>query len=74
MKVNKTQGVLFIFDKLLNNGFVTRNMILQELEISNLTFYRYIQEIKAYLYNFVSNKELDFDKASQRYILKKVEF
>lgn len=74
MKVNKTQGVLFIFNKLTNDGYITKDIAVQELEINDLTFYRYIQEIRAYLYNFGNIYDLEFNKTDKRYYLRKSEF
>lgn len=74
MKVNKTQGVLFIFNKLTSDGYITKDIAVQELEINDLTFYRYIQEIRAYLYNFGNIYDLEFNKTDKRYYLRKSEF
>ena len=69
MKVGKSQALLYIFDALLKKGHITKEDALSDLEISELNFWRYIQEIKAYLYNFDSVHELIYDRKSKRYML-----
>ena len=46
MRVNKTQAILFIFDILKAQKSITKEQVLSELDITELTFWRYMQEIK----------------------------
>lgn len=69
MKVNKTQGVLFIYAFLLEKKSMTKEDIMNYLEINELTFYRYIQELRAFLCNFNYNKELIFEREKNKYYL-----
>ena len=69
MKVMKGQGLLYIFNILKNRGYVKKEEILNALEITDLSFWRYIQEIKAFIYNFNLPYELIYDRRSERYIL-----
>ncbi len=71
MKVNKSQALLYIFDKLLNEKHITKEEILDELEISELTFKRYIQELRAFLCNFYQECELVYSKSNKSYFLKR---
>ena len=43
MKVMKGQGLLYIFNVLKNRGYVKKEDIINDLEISELSFWRYIQ-------------------------------
>ena len=44
MRVAKSQGVLYIFNLLLKNKYIIKENIMNDLEITELTFWRYIQE------------------------------
>ena len=52
MRVAKSQGVLYIFNLLLKNKYIIKENIMNDLEITELTFWRYIQEIRAFIFNF----------------------
>ncbi len=69
MKVNKTQGVLFMYSLLLEKKEIAKEDIMAELEINELTFYRYIQELRAFLCNFNCNKELIYERSNNKYYL-----
>ena len=71
MKVVKSQGLLFIFEMLKEKGYISKNEVLNALEISELSFWRYIQEIKAFLYNFNMDYDLIFDRIDEVYRLVK---
>lgn len=69
MKVCKSQGVLYIFDMLIRKRTLIKSDVMNELEITELTFWRYIQEIKAFMYNFNLPFELIYDRANETYKL-----
>ena len=69
MKVMKGQGLLYIFNILKIRGYVKKEEILDALEITDLSFWRYIQEIKAFIYNFNLPYELIYDRRNERYVL-----
>ena len=71
MKVSKSQAMLYIFNSLLEKGYLTKSEIMSELEISELAFWRDIQEIKAFFYNFNLYYDVVYDRKSQRYLLVK---
>lgn len=71
MKVNKTQGVLFIFDTLIEKGSINKKDMISALEISNITFKRYMQELRAYIDNFDSSYKLIYSRFEDQYYLKK---
>lgn len=69
MKVNKTQAVLFMYGLLYKHEFLYKEEVMTILEINNLTFLRYIQELRAYLSNFDTGRELLYSNKDKRYIL-----
>ena len=69
MKVSKGQGLLYIFNILVEKHQTKKNDIMEELQITELTFWRYIQEIKAFIYNFNLPYELVYDRFSDTYKL-----
>lgn len=72
MKVNKTQSLLFIFNQLLSNGSITKEEIVNTLELNSLNFHRYIQELRAFFCNFNTNYSIDYCKAEEKYRLRRV--
>lgn len=69
MKVVKSQCVLYMFNVLKERGQLVKEDILSELEISELAFWRYIQEIKAFIYNFNLPYDLKYDRENNLYYL-----
>lgn len=72
MKVNKSQALMFIFETLLKVGYINRNIVKDNIEIKEVTFRRYIQEIRAYLVNFDEPYEVEYNKSEDKYFLKKI--
>lgn len=71
MKVNKTQGVLYIFELLVEEGFIKKEDIMSELEIAEVSFWRYIQELEAFIVNFNLPYEIYYDRKDDIYRLNK---
>ena len=69
MKVVKSQGLLYIFEMLKEKECISKYEILNALEITELSFWRYIQEIKAFIYNFNMDYDLIFDRKDDVYRL-----
>lgn len=69
MKVNKTQALMYLLSVLLTNKQISKECIKNKLEISDLTFRRYMQEIRAYLINFELPYELKYIKGEDIYSL-----
>ena len=69
MKTTKSQGVLYIFDMLKEYGYVTKSDVMSTLCISELSFWRYIQELKAYIYNFNCDYDIVYNKNDDKYYL-----
>lgn len=69
MKVNKTQALMYLLSVLITNKQISKEYIKNKLEISDLTFRRYMQEIRAYLINFELSYELKYLKGEDIYSL-----
>lgn len=69
MKVNKTQALMYLLNVLITNKQISKEYIKNKLEISDLTFRRYMQEIRAYLINFELPYELKYLKVEDIYSL-----
>lgn len=74
MEVNKTQALLYIFETLLNKRKITKNDVLNQITISDLTFRRYIQELRAYLLNFNEPYEIVYNRKNDEYYLEDITF
>ena len=72
MKVVKAQCLLYIFNMLKDNGYIKKEDVLNNLEISELTFWRYIQEIKAFICNFNYPYEIVYERKEDAYFLRKI--
>lgn len=73
MKVNKTQALLLIFKTLLEQGCIVKENIMDQIEITDLSFRRYMQELRAFLYNFNIPYELKYSKSDEKYYLARAE-
>lgn len=69
MKVGKSQAIVFIYEQLLKNKTISKEDIQNVISISDVTFRRYIQELRAYLVNFNKELEIKFDKKQSKYFL-----
>lgn len=69
MKLVKTQVCLYIYEELLNNKFINTTEIRQKFNLEDKTFSRYINEIRSYLYNFYTGKEIVCLRSKQIYKL-----
>ena len=69
MKVNKTQALLFMHERLIRKGSFTKEEIMNVVDITNLTFLRYIQELRAYIVNFNKGYEITYVRDSETYML-----
>jgi hypothetical protein len=72
MKLSKAEAVLLLYDKFTENHFVVKEDFLNEVEISDLTFRRYIGDIRCYLMEFHPNKEILYRKGDGVYHLKEI--
>lgn len=68
----KTQAVLYMYDTLLKMGSFEREFIEEQLNIGDLTFHRYVEELRAYFSNFYTGYDLIYDRANELYrVIKK---
>lgn len=74
MEVNKTQALLYIFETLLSKRKITKNDVLNQITISDLTFRRHIQELRAYLLNFNEPYEIVYNRKNDEYYLEDITF
>lgn len=72
MKVNKVQAIIYMFSLLQKSKKITKDEILQMISLSDVSFRRYIQEIRAYLINFNEPYELVYLKKDDAYFLKEI--
>lgn len=70
MRVNKTQALLFIFYRLLKNKRITKAEVLDTVELNDLTFKRYMQELRAYFANFDLPYVIHYDRSENAYFLR----
>ncbi len=69
MKVNKTQAVIYMATLLVTNHQLRKQDVVSELELTDITFLRYIQEIRAFLANFYPYFELIYSRDKNEYRL-----
>ena len=69
MKVNKSQALLFIFSVLKEKKCISKTYVQEHLDIPDLTFRRYVQEIKAFFYNFNINLTIKYSRSEEMYYL-----
>jgi hypothetical protein len=69
MKTKKSQAVLFMLETLIRNESFTKKEIMEALELNNLSFERYISEIRCYFANFEPSEELIYQKKANTYRL-----
>ena len=70
MKVVKSQVILYMHEKLLLERKLKSDDVIKKFELENKTFYRYIQEIKAYYFNMYKKEMIIYLKSEKKYILK----
>ena len=69
MKVVKSQVLMYMHEQLLVKKELNSFEIKEKFELSNKTFYRYIQEIKAYYSNVYKTERLYYSKSNKKYYL-----
>jgi len=65
----KSQIVLYIYDELKTNRFITISDIINKYSICERSFRRYIAEINAYLSNNFKNQVIKYDYYNKKYYL-----
>lgn len=67
--MNKGQTFLYIYDLLNKKGYITKEEIMGKANISELTFKRYIKDIRDYLEMMRVGKTIVYSKKDLRYHL-----
>lgn len=67
----KNVSILYIYDKLLNNRYLDKKEVQDELLINDLTFKRYIKDLREYFSFMRKDEEINYDRDSDLYWLKK---
>lgn len=73
MKSKKAQSVLYMFDMLKSRGYIKKEEVMDELEITELSFWRYLQEIEAFISNFNLPYELSYDRKKMIYVMRETD-
>lgn len=72
METNKTQAVLFMYDVLLKDGHLNKADFLSKVDASDITFKRYVSELRCYFSNFSLPYDIHYSKRDGLYFLVKV--
>ena len=72
MKVNKTQALMFILMLLLEKKKISKDEVANVIEISDLKFHRYMQELRAFIFNFNLPYEINYERCYEIYVLKSI--
>lgn len=68
---SKTFCLLYIYDRLKEKRVIRKDEIMDELFINDLTFKRYIIELRDYLDKIHSPCTIIYDRKNDRYLLKR---
>ena len=63
----KSQIILYMYDKLINNKSLSIDEIINMYGISIRTFRRYISEINSFLFNNYKNQQVIYDNTNHCY-------
>lgn len=70
MKISKAQSILRIYTILLKEKALDKDKLAADLSLSDITWNRYLTEIRSYLENFDDSHELVYRRRDNRYVLK----
>lgn len=68
--MNKSQVVLYMYDRLIRRKVIRTNDILNQYDISLRTFQRYIAEINDFFFNNFMNCSVAYNYENKYYYLK----
>lgn len=69
MKVNKKQGLLYIFNLLKDGKKLSKEELMKELQINEHSLWRYFQELRAFIANFYLPYEIKYSRIEKVYYL-----
>jgi hypothetical protein len=65
--MKKTEAVLVLYDKLRNEGSLSKEGFMAELGINTLKFFRYVSELRCYLAECRPYEEIVYRKKENLY-------
>jgi hypothetical protein len=71
MKTTKAEAILLMRDELDEHAFLNKMDFLAKVDISSLTFNRYMSELRCYLANFRPDEQVIYRKSDGLYHLLK---
>lgn len=71
MKTPKSQAILRLYTLLKAKGHIEKEPLVEELGIENITFNRYMADIKAYLAKYEPERVIVYSRRRHSYVLKK---
>jgi hypothetical protein len=69
MKVTKTQAVLALYDDFLQKKVLRKKDYLAQVEVSDISFKRYISELRCYFMNFAPRFDIAYRRKEDAYYL-----
>lgn len=69
MKVTKTQAVLALYDDFLTKKVIRKKDYMAKVEVSDISFKRYISELRCYFMNFAPSLDIDYHRKEDAYYL-----
>ena len=69
---SKVEVVLYIYDQLISGKSVNASQIMNEFNICDRTFRRYISEINSFLYNNYKNQEVVYNHTRNSYCMEEI--
>lgn len=72
MDIEKTQAVLFMYDLFLRDGRLIKDDFLSKVHVSDITFKRYVSELRCYFTNFSLPYDIRYSKKDGIYYLEHV--
>lgn len=69
MKLVKTQVCIYIYEQLIKNKEIDIQKIKKHFNLEDKTFFRYINEIRTYFYNFYKGREIVYVRSEHKYKL-----
>lgn len=70
MKISKSQAILRLYSTLIKERNIDKKIMIKELNLSNITFNRYLAEIRSYLEGYEPNYVLVYRRHNDLYVLK----
>lgn len=68
VRASKSQIILFLFESFVTAGSLKKQVLMDELEIPEITFRRYLAEIRGYFDRFDKDGIIYYDKKHDIYV------